>query len=1562
MAVIVPLQYSSFSALLRTGAQALQHLAETRVATTTSSTIGASHSVANNSAAPGPRLARSLPSLLPFASRAFSSAPKQPWNCQSYSNYGLAAQQEQINEFEAITINVVTGNLRGSGSESRASIRLIGTEGVSPKIPLVDPQGEGEGFERNSTKTFATSVPRSIGQLRRVFIEKEKGDYSEQGEGWYLQHVKVVSETGESFVFQCNSWLGSSDCGDYAGPLSRNLLPIASTMFGLHLEDPQPVAVSVSAMAIPHPDKVKRSGMKGVNRLGYGFGGEDAYFYCQAPGGPFGMGVADGVFSWREHGVDPGQFSKALMDMCRKMVEAGMDDAFRVLQGATHHVVDEGYMGSAPVCLLTINPSNGLLHAANIGDSGFLIFGDTGNPYKMELKYRTNVLEHEFGYPYQLGHHETSSKVEDAELVCLHTVPGDIIVMGSDGLLDNVSEMEMEKELTSLRAQKASPSQMVQSLTKMAFEASIDTKRTTPYSLGASDFFQMVYNGGKKDDIAVLVAVVGAGEAAEDDNQNKPESILDAAPPPGRQQNASDFQNAAPLPETLRSRPLLRSNRIETESNIKAGRIIANPIAKSIACHSICLQMRSSASPTASSPRSLSPVSNMVSPGMEILSHELESLDGSESGDQASYQEDILPQDLKQGPNTPRAAAAAYISALDTQTTPSMDLSASPPSSCLFPYTSSPGFGRGRIDDAGRSVEVDDRSSPARRRGSLPLPQLTPVKLVLEQEAGVDASSTNGSFFDAMSVDSEEEREIKQANGEEERENKQAKGKEEREHKQAEGEEPLASQIPGDLSPGPESDADTQAATIPVEAATTQLKSRNFEFPGDLSPTPVSGADAQAATIPAEAATTQLKSRNFEFPGDLSPTPVSGSGSQAATIPAEAATTKLKSRNFEFPGDLSPTPVSGADAQAATIPAEAATTQLKSRNFEFPGDLSPTPVSGSGSQAATIPAEAATTKLKSRNVEYPVNPYPASPGLDPTPSAPEQSHVGAVMGEALQPEGESPVEPTPSPLPSTIYTAPPTASTEGAATGKALQPECESPVEPTPSPLPSSIDTAPSTASAVGAATGKALQPESVSPVEVTPSPLPSTIYTASSTASAVGAATGKALQPEGVSPVDPTPSPLPSSIDTAPSTASAVGAAMAEALQPESVSPMESTPSPLPSTINAAPSTASAVDPSPTPVADAAATATSAATASTSGKKDPTTFAVDAVMGEALQPEASSPVDPSPTPINEASDSPATTAAAASISGKEDFSSFAVDAVMGEALQPEASSPVDPSPTPLTEASASPAAIPEVEVSIMAEALQPEASSPVDPSPSPINEASDSPATPAATASISGKEDPVTFAVDAVMAEALQPCGESPVVPSPTPVNEASASPATTAAVASISRKEDPTTFAVDAVMAEALQPEVSHPVDPSPTPINEVSDSPATTAATASTSGKEHPTTSVDIMSAPSTGTSEMHQVLHQLAAKVQRSLAHSTSLQESSSSHLHSLLQQTNAHAQASSFATHPSTQSTRAVFAAGDLSAAAFQARCSSHLEAQHSHNAMHASLLHNRVQTHLTLRR
>jgi protein phosphatase PTC7 len=63
------------------------------------------------------------------------------------------------------------------------------------------------------------------------------------------------------------------------------------------------------------------------------------------------------------------------------------------------------------------------------------------------VKYRSPQQEHSFGHPYQLGHFEGADLPEDAMLTTMPLSPGDIVVLGSDGLWDNVGEEELVEEV-----------------------------------------------------------------------------------------------------------------------------------------------------------------------------------------------------------------------------------------------------------------------------------------------------------------------------------------------------------------------------------------------------------------------------------------------------------------------------------------------------------------------------------------------------------------------------------------------------------------------------------------------------------------------------------------------------------------------------------------------------------------------------------------------------------------------------------------------------------------------------------------------------------------------------------------------------------------------------------------------------------------------------------------------------------------------------------------------------------------------------------------------------------
>ena len=130
------------------------------------------------------------------------------------------------------------------------------------------------------------------------------------------------------------------------------------------------------------------------------------------------------------------------------------------------------------------------------------------------VKFKTPQQEHSFGYPFQVGHQEHSDRPEDALQSVVALKAGDVVVVGTDGLFDNLSEEdavqiagEVRKQLEGKCAGEVAR-RLANELGRRAFQNSMDKWIETPYSKAATDAFDMVYSGGKKDDITIIVSVV----------------------------------------------------------------------------------------------------------------------------------------------------------------------------------------------------------------------------------------------------------------------------------------------------------------------------------------------------------------------------------------------------------------------------------------------------------------------------------------------------------------------------------------------------------------------------------------------------------------------------------------------------------------------------------------------------------------------------------------------------------------------------------------------------------------------------------------------------------------------------------------------------------------------------------------------------------------------------------------------------------------------------------------------------------------------------------------------
>jgi protein phosphatase PTC7 len=292
------------------------------------------------------------------------------------------------------------------------------------------------------------------------------------------------------------------------------------------------------------------------------------------------MGVADGVGSWREYGVDPRLFSHNLMEECRNLLleacstsgkSTNSSSSFRLdtpaelLAQAYERVKANNIIGSSTACVAMFDGVHHQLHFSNLGDSGIIVLRHIDSEIAGALK-RDRVLKREerksdlrvafvsqqqlesFNHPYQLGW--TGEVLKEGDSVSfkmaadsctssIHVRRGDILIMATDGLFDNVDiddicQKVLEWEIINdfmdgvhggdimARAKRWSEGdsmsnlsakvipQLAAELCQIARDKSLDDSLDSPFAVLAKEN-DIMWSGGMPDDCTVIAMhVVGA--------------------------------------------------------------------------------------------------------------------------------------------------------------------------------------------------------------------------------------------------------------------------------------------------------------------------------------------------------------------------------------------------------------------------------------------------------------------------------------------------------------------------------------------------------------------------------------------------------------------------------------------------------------------------------------------------------------------------------------------------------------------------------------------------------------------------------------------------------------------------------------------------------------------------------------------------------------------------------------------------------------------------------------------------------------------------------------------
>jgi len=298
------------------------------------------------------------------------------------------------------------------------------------------------------------------------------------------------------------------------------------------------LSLLAAGVGLPHPDKEAT-------------GGEDAHMVHISRMGGGAVAVADGVGGWNAKGVNPAAYSRCLVHFARvaavqeererqttakatglmamvRALAAGLTKKDLTAQGLMSRAqVRSKVPGSATMVVARLDGETGTLDVCNLGDAGLRVLREG------RVVATTQDQQYEFDMPYQMACQEfvdiEYNKAKDGNRTAVEVKDGDWLILGSDGLFDNM----YDEEIAALQMQAETKGKdagdeyfqaqvIARALAERARRYSRDPLRKVPYGVALAEsqggkrrglgslLKPTLALGGKPDDITVVVARVTA--------------------------------------------------------------------------------------------------------------------------------------------------------------------------------------------------------------------------------------------------------------------------------------------------------------------------------------------------------------------------------------------------------------------------------------------------------------------------------------------------------------------------------------------------------------------------------------------------------------------------------------------------------------------------------------------------------------------------------------------------------------------------------------------------------------------------------------------------------------------------------------------------------------------------------------------------------------------------------------------------------------------------------------------------------------------------------------------
>lgn len=236
-----------------------------------------------------------------------------------------------------------------------------------------------------------------------------------------------------------------------------------------------------------------------------------------------GFGIADGVGEWQDYGLDPSRFPRELLANCQAQLleyspllkSAGEFEITDLLEDILYKSCRavKSY-GSSTVLLGYYKGS--FLHILSLGDSALLVLRSRGD--YLTVAFKSASQQHCFNCPYQLAHLPAPGDCKeltgfegcsqdspfDGESTTIELRPGDLLIVATDGLFDNLYDRDI---LEICESCVEDPKVLATQLVHAAVEKSRDIHYVSPFAKSAA-MHRLRHSGGKPDDSTVIIGVV----------------------------------------------------------------------------------------------------------------------------------------------------------------------------------------------------------------------------------------------------------------------------------------------------------------------------------------------------------------------------------------------------------------------------------------------------------------------------------------------------------------------------------------------------------------------------------------------------------------------------------------------------------------------------------------------------------------------------------------------------------------------------------------------------------------------------------------------------------------------------------------------------------------------------------------------------------------------------------------------------------------------------------------------------------------------------------------------